>query len=60
MTRKFQRYQLLKASRKFQKDLEKYLILLGNQPGQWRLKQEIDAFGVLLKEFNEEIIKIFY
>jgi 5'-deoxynucleotidase YfbR-like HD superfamily hydrolase len=60
MTRKFQRYQLSKASRKFQKDLEKYIILLDEKTEENQAVKMMDAFGVLLKEFNEELIKIFY
>ena len=60
MTRKFQRYQLSKASRKFQKDLEKYIILLEENRGKGQTDKILEAFAVSLKEFNEELIKIFY
>ena len=60
MARKFQRYQLSKASRKFQKDLEKYIILLEENRGKGQAVKILEAFTVSLKEFNEELIKIFY
>ena len=60
MARKFQRYQLSKASRKFQKDLEKYIILLEENRGKGQTDKILEAFAVSLKEFNEELIKIFY
>jgi len=60
MARKFQRYQLSKASRKFQKDLEKYIILLDENRGEGQAIKIMDAFAVSLKEFNQELIKIFY
>ena len=52
MTRKFQRYQLSKASRKFQKDLEKYIIFLDEKPDENQAVKMMDAFGVLLNDYS--------
>ena len=60
MTRKFQRYQVSKASRKFQKDLEKYIILLEENPGEGQAIKIMNALLVSLNEFNLDLIMIFY
>ena len=52
MTSKFQRYQLSKASRKFQKDLEKYIIFLDEKPDENQAVKMMDAFGVLLNDYS--------